>query len=68
MNQEIAMGRDTDMYLQHVEEYMQKATWALEKARRHADGTREQAMHLDDVRRALDDAHTVILRALPAAE
>lgn len=67
MSQEIAMGKDTDMYLQHVEEYMQKATWALEKARKHVDGTSEQAMHLYDVQRALDNAHTVISRTLPGA-
>jgi hypothetical protein len=59
------MNKDTALSVDHVDAYIQSAQRELAKARQHADGTREQAMHLEDARLALNNACTVIARVQP---
>ncbi len=58
------MNNDTAQYLDHVDQYIQKAQRELAKARLQETGTREEAGHLKEAQLALDNASTVLGRTL----
>ena len=60
------MNNETTQYLNHVDEYIQKALRELSKARLQVTGTREEAMHLKGAQLALNNASTVLGRTLPS--
>ena len=56
------MNNDTALYLDRVDEYIQKAQRELAKARLQETATRQEAMFLKEAQLALDNASTVLGR------
>lgn len=59
------MNRETALFLDHVEDYLKSVTREITKARQFEDGTTDQARHISEARFKLQEALTVIGRALP---
>lgn len=61
------MNKETSLFLNHVDAYIEAAQRELAKARQHGSGTRQEAMHLEEARLALNNASTVLARTLPSS-
>ena len=60
-----SMNRETALFLDHVEDYLKSVTREITKARQFEDGTTDHARHISEARFKLQEALTVIGRALP---
>lgn len=61
------MNIETSLFLNHVDAYIEAAQRELAKARQHDSGTRQEAMHLEEARLALNNASTVLARTFPSS-
>ena len=61
------MNKETSLLLNHVDAYIEAAQRELAKARQHESGTRQEAMHLEEARLALNNASTVLARTLASS-
>lgn len=59
------MNRETELYVEHVDAYIQATREAMEKARLNPD---REVAYLFDARLALENAVTVLGRAIPAKQ
>jgi uncharacterized protein (DUF1810 family) len=60
------MNKETSIYLDHAEEYIQAAFNEISKAREQEEGTRIEALFVTEAVRKLQAAITVINRTKPA--
>jgi hypothetical protein len=60
------MNKETALFIDHVDAYIESAKRELAKARQQEDGSRQEAGHLEGARLALENAVTVLGRTLPS--